>query len=109
MQPCSLRIRATSRFSPEAGLVTSSCWAAAALRRRVRKSAIGSVIDMRLARSRSPARLGHPRDVAVVGQLAQADTADAELAVDRACPTAPAATAVAAGLVFRCPLLADDL
>src|SRR3954466_11390702 len=52
---------------------------------RVRKSAIGSVIDMR-----SPARLGHARDVAVVRQLAQAQAAQPELPVDRA--RTPAAT-----------------
>src|ERR1700676_5294511 len=88
MYPCSLRIRATSRLSLEEGMVKSWCWALRALRRRVRKSDMGSVIDML---DRSPARLGHPGHVPVVGQLAQADPAHAEFAVDRA--RAPAAAA----------------
>src|SRR5579884_275657 len=103
-------MRAISAFSLEDGIATSWCCALAALRRRVRKSAMGSVIVMaRCAPSRSPARLRHPGDEAVVSQLAQADPADPELAVDgpRA-PAAPAA-AVAAGLVLGRPLLADSL
>ena len=52
---------------------------------------MGSVIDMRL-----PARLRHARDVAVVGELAQADPADAELAVHAARPAALAAPGVLA-------------
>src|SRR5690349_7446746 len=67
-----------------------------ALRTRVRKSATGSVIDIR----RLPAALGHARDVAVVRELAQADPAQAELAVDGARAAAAAATRVLAGLVL---------
>jgi hypothetical protein len=74
------------------------------LRRRVRKSATGSVIDIAL-----PAALRHAGDVAVVGQLAQADSAHAELAIDRAGTPATTAPGVAPGLVLRCPLLADAL
>src|ERR1019366_4430565 len=99
-------IRASSRLSLEDGSATSWCWALAALRKRVRKSATGSVIDM--AR-RSPTRLRHAGDVSVVRQLAQADPADAELAVDRAGATAAAATGVTPGLVLGRPLLADSL
>src|SRR5436305_7567169 len=104
MYPSSLRIRATSRLSFEEGSLTSWCCALAPLRRRVRKSASGSVIDMA-----SPARLGHPGDVAVVRQLAQADAAHAELAVDGACAPATLATGVTPGLVLGRPLLADSL
>src|SRR5919199_3659214 len=75
-----------------------------ALRIRVRKSAMGSVMDMRL-----PAALRHARDEAVVRELAQADPAQAELAVDGArAPAAPAA-AVLAGLVLRGACLAHAL
>src|SRR5437588_8096212 len=97
-------MRAISRLIPEAGILTSCCWALAALRTRVRKSAMGSVIDIR-----SPARLGHPGDVAVVRELAQADPAHAELAVDGTGATAAPTARVAASLVLGCPLLADDL
>src|SRR5918999_3797443 len=81
-------MRAISLFRPEAGITTSSCAARMPLRIRVRKSAIGSVIDMR-----SPARLRHAGDEALVRELAQADAAEPELAVHR--PRAPAAAAAA--------------
>src|SRR5215216_896626 len=88
-------MRAISAFRPEAGISTSSLAAMMPLRMRVRKSAMGSVIDMR-----SPARLRHAGDEALVGHLAQADPADAELAVHGARTAALAATGVAAGLVL---------
>src|SRR4051794_33915179 len=98
-------MRAISRLSRLAGISTVSCAAMIPLRIRVRKSAIGSVIDMR----RSPARLGHPGDEAVVGELAQADAAEPELAVDGArTPAAPAAR-VGPRLVLRRAVRADDL
>src|SRR5947209_19814262 len=97
-------MRPTSRFRFEAGIVTSWCWALAALRSRVRKSDTGSVIAMA-----SPARLGHPGDEAVVGELTQADPAHPELAVDGPRPAAAAAAGVGPGLVLGGPLLADDL
>src|SRR5580704_19231658 len=107
MYPCSRRIRATSTRSFDDGIVTSWCWALAALRSRVRKSAIGSVIDM--VRASSPARLRHAGDVSVVRQFAQADSADAELAIDGARPATPAAAGVAARLVLRRAALTDNL
>jgi hypothetical protein len=76
----------------------------AALRRRVRKSATGSVIDMR-----SPTRLGHAGDIAVVGELAQADPAQAELPVHGSCAATAPASGVAPGLVLRRALLANAL
>src|SRR3954453_8625993 len=84
-------------------MVTESWYAWLALRRRVSMSAIGSVIVMvvsfsldvvsrRVARrdlersgwgwSPSPAGLGHAGQLAAVSHLAQADPAEAELAVD---------------------------
>src|ERR671914_483483 len=54
-----------SRFRRLAGISTSSCAAMIPLRMRVRKSAIGSVIDMA-----SPARLRHAGDEAAVGEPA---------------------------------------
>src|SRR5919206_5345967 len=104
MYPCSTRIRAISRLRRLDGISTVSWAAMIALRMRVRKSATGSVIDMR-----SPARLRHAGDEALVGELAQADPAQAELAVDRARATAPAAARVLPGLVLLRPGLPDDL
>src|SRR4051812_38247109 len=83
-------MRAISRLRLLEGMTTVSWAAWIPLRMRVRKSAIGSVIDMR-----SPARLRHAGDEAVVRQLAQADPAQPELAVDGA--WAPAATAARVG------------
>src|ERR1700688_3373260 len=82
---------------------TVSCAAWIALRTRVKKSAIGSVIDMVARFRRSfvgplPGRLRHPGDLAVVGQLAKADAAQPELAVHRA--RTPAAVAPSIGLRF---------
>src|SRR5664279_895290 len=104
MYPCSLRMRATYALRLDEGIATSWCCALAPLRRRVRKSATGSVIAMG-----SPARLRHAGHVAVVGELAQADPAQAELAVHRARAAAAAAARIALGLVLRCPRLADSL
>src|SRR5919107_3591473 len=82
-------MRAISAFRRELGITTSSCAAWMPLRIRVRKSAIGSVIDMR-----SPARLRHAGDEALVRELAQADAAQPELAVQRTRAPAAAAAAV---------------
>src|SRR3954470_2721942 len=90
-------MRAISVFRPEFGTMTSSWAAWMPLRIRVRKSAIGSVIDMR-----SPARLRHAGDEALVRELAQADAAQPELAVDRTrAPAAPAAAVRPRGVLGR--------
>src|SRR3954453_253880 len=89
-----MRGRAALNF--EAGMSTSSWSARNPLRMRVRKSAIGSVIDMWL-----PARLRESGDVTLVGHLAQADPAEAELAEVGARAAAPLAAIVVAGLVLR--------
>src|SRR3982751_6241388 len=97
-------MRAISRLSLLDGMTTSSWAAWIPLRMRVRRSAMGSVID-----TRSPAALGHARDEAVVRELAQADPAQAELAVDRARPATAPAALIAAGLELGGALLAHPL
>src|SRR3954451_25225004 len=97
-------MRAISTLSLLAGISTVSCDAWMALRTPVRKSATGSVIDMRL-----PAALRHARDVAVMRELAQADPAQAELAEDGPRAAAAAAARVRAGLVLGGARLADAL
>src|SRR5215208_2862364 len=104
MYPCSRSTRAISSFSLEAGMSTASWSAWRPLRMRVRKSAIGSVVDMQL-----PAGLGEAGDVPLVGHLAQADPAQADLAEVRARATAPLAAIVVAGLVLRGAALAHHL
>src|SRR5436190_23872558 len=94
--------------------MSTVAWAAwIALRIRVRKSAMGSVLALKgcLGRFGSglPGGLRHSRDEAVVGHLTQADPAQAELAIDGAGPAAAAATAVLPGLELRGPSLADPL
>src|SRR5215467_4192356 len=117
----------------ECGRVTSSWYAELALRRRVKKSAIGSVIVMTAGSPSSrrfpdqglpqlfsvdvvfvplPAGLLDARQFARVRHLAQADAAQPELAVNRVRATALAATGVrphlelrlALGLVDQCLL-----
>src|SRR4051812_22143527 len=97
-------MRAISRLSLLDGISTSSLAAMMPLRIRVRKSAMGSVIDMRL-----PTALGHAGDVALVSELAQADPAEPELAVDRARAPAAAAARMGPGLVLRRAIRANDL
>src|SRR3954470_15548781 len=97
-------MRAISRLSLLDGMTTVSCAAWIPLRMRVRKSAMGSVIDMR-----SPARLRHAGDEPVVRELAQADPAQAELAVDGTRAAAAAAARVLTGLVLGGPGLPGDL
>src|SRR3954451_5867415 len=92
-------MRASSVFIFECGITTSSCPACKPLRMRVRKSAIGSVIDIR--RKLLPARLLDARDQTLVGDRAQTDTAEAELAEVRARATAALAAVVVARRVLR--------
>src|SRR5271163_908284 len=100
----------------ECGSVTSSWYAELALRRRVKKSAIGSVIVMTAvlpSSQRFPARilqraccapvlgllptaLLHAGQLAGVRHLAQADPAQSELAEHRVRTAAPSAAGVAA-------------
>src|SRR5918992_5007935 len=104
-------MRAHSVFSLEDGISTVSCAAWIPLRMRVRKSAIGSVLELTAGSlcGVSPRRLGHARDEALVGELSEADTAKSELPVDRARPPASPAARVLAGLVLRRARLAHPL
>src|SRR5215217_8059351 len=96
MYPSALRISAMFALIFECGRATSSWYAELALRRRVKKSAIGSVIVMTevspssrwfplsgLPRSSSllPAALLHAGEFAGMRHFPQADPAQAELAV----------------------------
>src|SRR5215210_2204747 len=98
-------MRATSALKVEAGITTSSWSAIRPLRTRVRRSAMGSLVtDIS-----SPARLRQAGDVALMGGLAQADPAEAELAQVRARAPAALAAVVVPCLVLRSALLADPL
>src|SRR5882757_7172765 len=122
MYPCSLRISAMFALIFECGRVTSSWYAELALRRRVKKSAIGSVMVMTASSPSSrrfplpnslgwayrnlfvsscgplPAGLLHAGQFARMRHLPQADSAQAELAVHGVGAAAPVATCVAAHL-----------
>src|SRR3954453_11983244 len=86
---------------------TSSCIATLALRMRVSMSAMGSVMVMSSSLP-SPAGLGHARQLAGVGELAQAHAAETELAVDGAGPATATAAGVAPHLELRRALLLLD-
>src|SRR5262245_43856814 len=75
MKPSSLRISAIRTLSLEDGMSTFSCSARLALRMRVSRSAMGSLLMVA-----SPARLHHARDLALEGQLPEAEAAHLELA-----------------------------
>src|SRR6185437_15802503 len=94
INPSSLRITAMRSLSFDDGMSTFSCSARLALRMRVRKSAIGSLI-MAL-----PARLDHTGHLALERELAEADPARLELAQ----VAARAATDLAAGVGARLEL-----
>src|SRR6516225_2712104 len=104
MNPSRSRMAARDSFSLEPGIFTESNCARFALRRRVSMSAIGSVIVIG-SPPRSPARLGHARDLPGVDHRPKTDPAEAELAVDGLRPTAALAPRVRADLELRRPLL----
>src|SRR5262245_17804575 len=89
------RILHTSSFRFEAGHSTFSCRARTAVRMRVSRSAIGSVMDD-IPDLSLPARLGDARDHPPVRHLAQADPAEAELAEIAPRPPADVAALVGA-------------
>src|SRR5436190_7519015 len=99
-------MRAISAFIFECGITTSSCPACSPLRMRVRKSAIGSVIDIALD---LPARLLDARDQTLVRDVSQADPAQAELAEIRTRATAALAAVVVARRVLVRTRLLDTL
>src|SRR6266404_289725 len=102
--PFSFRRRASSTFIFELGIAAFSWSALLAFRMRVSMSAIGSVSTSSLL----PTGLRHPGDGALVGELPQADTANAELAEHRARPPTAVAARVVADLELLGPLLLDD-
>src|ERR1019366_4709540 len=95
---------ASASLSFELGMRTVSCIATFALRTRVSMSAMGSVMVMD-GPLLSPAGLGHARHLAGMHELAQADAAEPELAVDRSRAPAPPAPRVAAHLELGLGLL----
>src|SRR5215831_12868677 len=90
-------MRAISSLSFEEGSSTWSCSALLALRMRVSMSATGSVSIG------SPAALRHAGNHALVGELAQADPAEAELLEHGARPSALVAPRVVARRVLLRP------
>src|ERR1700709_2355496 len=85
-------------------------WAAwIALRIRARKPAMGAGGCLGEKCGGLPGGFRHSRDEAVVCHLAQADPAQAELAIDGAGTAAATTAAVLPGLALRGPSLADPL
>src|SRR3990170_511168 len=93
-------MRAIDSLIFDAGITTSSCIAVDELRMRVNMSAIGSVIDISgppggaAGAPRLPTSLRDAGDLAVVGHLPEAQTAESEALVDRARSTAALAARV---------------
>src|SRR5437764_14478585 len=89
-------MRAISVFSFETGTSTRWCLAAAALRRRVKKSAMGSVCIVLL-----PAGFHDAGNFSLQRHTAKTDSAHLELANIPACAAATAAAVAYAHLEFR--------
>src|SRR3954447_10707799 len=106
MYPSRCRMAANASLSLEDGMRTVSCMATLPLRMRVSMSAMGSVMVM--PEPPSPARLRHTRDLPRVGEVAQADAAQPELAEHGARPAATAAPRVRLHLVLGLALLLLD-
>src|SRR3989344_2042930 len=102
--PSRSRILAMAYFTLEEGNSTNSRRTEMALRSRVSMSEIGSVIIGVL-----PAGLGHARDLAAVGELAEADAAEAEDAHEGAFAPATPAPVHDARRALRLPLRFGDL
>src|ERR1017187_3131442 len=89
-------MRAISAFSLEAGTSTFGWRAWIALRTRGSMSAIGSLVIVLLLHF-LPASLGHTRNLAIEGELAEAEAANSKLAQERPRPsTTPAPVPVPA-------------
>src|SRR5229473_5727159 len=108
MYPSSFRMRAISVFSLETGTSTRWCLAAAALRRRVRKSAMGSVCIV-LLNGLLPARFHDAGDFSAQRHAAKTDSAHLELADISAGPAANAAAVANAYLELRLLVRLGDL
>src|SRR6266508_1163035 len=96
MNPSSLRISASRILSLEDGMSTFSCSARLALRMRVRRSAIGSLIEMVVRPL--PAGLDHARHLSLEGELPETEPAELEFPEKTARPAAQLAAAVDARL-----------
>src|SRR6266487_4711981 len=94
-------MRAMPSLSLEVGISVCSCSALLALRMRASMSATGSVSIW------SPTALRHARNHALMGQIAQADPAEAELAEDGPRATAAVAARVRPHAVLLRALLLD--
>src|SRR5256714_8285645 len=92
MGPSSLRTRAISTPTRDAGRATRECPAVFALRIRVSMSAMLSVLISVVPPS-SPRRLLHARDLSLRREHAKTDAADAELPHVRSRPSAQIAAA----------------
>src|SRR5579859_1240620 len=116
-------MRAISSFSFEAGTSTFCCRAPMALRTRVRKSATGSVrlivspyslrcpfvpADRETSGSELPTRLRDAGDLALEGQTAETQAADAELPQKCARTSAQLAAVVLAARELRLPRVFDS-
>src|SRR5271170_3377397 len=101
MKPSSLRMRAISIFSFEAGTSTRGCLARVALRTRVSMSAMGSVC---MSLPFLPARLDDAGNLPHQRQFAEAQAAHLELPQDAAAAAADAAAIAHADLELRLPL-----
>src|SRR5580765_8160940 len=98
---------ATASFRLDDGIATSSWNAMFAFRRRVSRSAIGSVIVTRLPSS--PRCLHNAGHLAGVRHVPEADPAQPEVAVHGARSAALLAARIAPHLVLRClSLLVDE-
>src|SRR5712692_7950101 len=104
MNPSSLRISAIRTLSLEEGMSTFSCSARLPLRMRVSRSAIGSL----LIGWPSPARLHDARNLALEGQLPEAEAAQLELPEVAPGPAAQLAAGVGPRRELRRPLGLHD-
>src|SRR5262245_23433006 len=98
--PSSLRMVTIATFIREEGTSTVLCLATCALRMRVRRSAIGSVMFIS---SLLPTRLGDARKRAFQREVPEADPAELELPEKPSRPPAPPAAAARADRELRFP------
>src|SRR5580692_4239921 len=98
-------MRAISTFNLEDGRSTRGCFARAALRMRVSKSAMGSVVIL----SSLPAGLHHAGNFSLEREAAETDTAHLELAERAPRAAADPAAVALADLVLQLALGLRDL
>src|ERR1044071_8338234 len=108
MTPSSLRRRQTSSLSRETGTSSRSFFARWALRIRVSRSEMGSVMLIAFS-SFLPARLDHAGQIALQREVPQMDAAEPDLAVDAARAAADPAPVAVADLALQLLLFLRDL